>query len=139
MRSCVHAIPLLLAFAMIAGLAGVCAAETTPDDVQVVDKKKVYFGDPDNFSRPAVISAKKIFDEIPAYKQIKEEGLDKNDPRYWTLLEKANKVFKRVVKKVAENGGYDLVAEVGSLKGAEEFPNLTAECIELVESGDAID
>ncbi len=114
------------------------SAQGSSDEVEVLNKQQVYYGDPKNFSSASVVSAKKIFDEIPAYKQIKDEGLDKNDPRYWILLEKANKVFKKVVKKAAKSGGYDLVAEVGALKGADEFPNLTAECIDLIEEEDDV-
>ena len=101
-----------------------------------VDKEKVYYGDTESFSKPATLDRDKVFAEISAYKQIENEGLTRKEPRYWILLRKANDVFSKVVAKVAEDDGYDLVAENGSVKkkGREKAaPDLTESAIEAIQ------
>lgn len=81
-----------------------------------VETDKVYHGSVESFKKPAVIDRDKVFAQISAYKQIKKEGLNQKNPRYWILLREANDVFSKVLSKVASDGGYDLIGEKGSIK-----------------------
>ena len=76
---------------------------------------KVYFGNPRNFYRPAELEASKVFQVIPEYQEWQK--LDPSDPRYWTLLDKANTCFIRALVSVARRYDYDLIGEKGFLRG----------------------
>ncbi|MEQ8766419.1 MAG: hypothetical protein RL885_21075 [Planctomycetota bacterium] len=103
--------------------------------VEIVDAKKIYIGDANAFSNAAVVSSKKVFAEIPEYQTILAEGLDKNDARYWVLLKRANETFRRALKKVADEQGYDLVGEKGAIVGGDdEVGTITRLVIEALES-----
>ena len=85
-------------------------------DSYQVDRDKVYYGSAESFKKPATIDRDKVFAKISYYAQILKEGLTRKDARYWTLLKKANKIFSKALGKVATDGGYDLIAEKGSIK-----------------------
>ncbi len=83
---------------------------------EVLDSQKVYYGDCASFAKPATVNADEVFPHIHEYKLIGERKLDENDPEYWVLLMKANKVFKDALKAVAVSSKHDLVAERGAIK-----------------------
>jgi hypothetical protein len=93
----------------------------------------VYYGSLDGSKKPAVLTAQKVFDEIPEYKQIKERGLDEDDADYWVLLAKANAKFYAAVKKVADRDGYDAMVEKGSHAFESEPPDVTGKVIAALE------
>lgn len=76
---------------------------------------KVYFGNPRNFYSPAQLEAARIFKVIPEYREW--EKLEPSDPRYWTLLDRANTRFIRALVSVARRYNYDLIGEKGFLRG----------------------
>jgi len=78
---------------------------------------KVYFGNPRNFHSPAELEAARIFKVIPEYREW--EKLEPSDPRYWTLLDRANTRFIRALVSVARRYNYDLIGEKGFLRGHE--------------------
>jgi len=78
---------------------------------------KVYFGNPRNYHRPAELEAAKVFKVIPEYQQLVREGVSPEDPRYWSLMDKANTRFIRALVSVARKYGYDLIGEKGFLRG----------------------
>lgn len=133
----------IIVFLLLAALAltpaGGVIAQPGSDKIQT-DKVNykitgdVYFGDKNLFSAPAVIKRDKVFAEIPAYKTIKKEKLDKRSARYFMLLEQANKEFREKVKETAEKLGYDLVVEKGKIKAepAMKFPNITKDVIDAI-------
>ena len=93
----------------------------------------VYHGDKHKFSKPCVLSRKKIFDQIPAYQTIKRERLNKNSARYYFLIEKANKVFFSKIKEALEDLHYDLVVEKGGIKAkGVKIPDITDEVIKKI-------
>lgn len=96
-----------------------------------VDKNKVYYGNADSFSTPAVIVMTKVFEKIPEYVDAKKKTDD--DPEYYILIEKANKKFRQAVEKAAKDNGYDLVAESGSVKvKGKEIPDITQKAIDAL-------
>jgi|GEM_PF-2944421 len=104
------------------------------DEITYLIEGDVYYGDQESFNTPAVLSRSKVFDEIPEVKTIRREKLKKDSPRYVSLLEKANKVFREVVEEVADEKGYDLVVEKGGIKASDgsRIPNITKKVIKAV-------
>ena len=95
---------------------------------EVLDKQKVYYGDCTSFEKPATVAADEVFPHIHEYKLIGERKLDENDPEYWILLLKANRVFQDALKSVASSSKHDLVAERGAIKAIEKdaaLPDIT--------------
>lgn len=108
------------------------------EDCEVLDAGKVYYGDCNSFSSPATVAADEVFPHIHAYKLIGERRLSEEDPEYWVLLSKANKVFRAAIKAVAATCGHDLVAERGALKPAAQnvtVPDITNLVIAEVQRG----
>jgi len=93
----------------------------------------IYFGKTEGAKKPAEIVATDVFNEIPEYKKIKEKGLTKDDAEYWVLLNKANEKFNKAVKKTAEDGKYDVVAEKGKHKFDSTPVDITKKVIEALK------
>ena len=114
----------VIAILLLAGMPAVAGDKE-------VDKTKVYYGDPDNFSTPAVITLLTVFENIPEYVDAKKKSED--DPEYYILLKKANEKFQKAVKKVATDEGYDLVGEVGTVKvKGKEVPDVTDKVVKAL-------
>ncbi|MBI4613240.1 MAG: hypothetical protein HY720_06475 [Planctomycetes bacterium] len=97
------------------------------------DEDHVYYGDPDLAEKPGVISANTVFLEIPAYKRIVDEKIPKDDPRYWLLMEEANRIFMAALRATDRNHGYDLIGELGSIKvDGKPAPDITSTVVEEV-------
>lgn len=93
----------------------------------------VYYGELEGAEKPSVLVARKVFERIPEYREIKRRGLDEDDPDYWILLSKANEKFYAAVRKVAEREGYDVVVEKGSHEFDPEPPDITQAVIDELE------
>ncbi len=93
----------------------------------VADPGKVYYGDPEEFTNPAILTAATVFAKIREWREIQERGLTSQDPEYWILLEKANRKFRRAVHRAAQAAGHDLVAEVGAVlrEDGQGLPDVT--------------
>jgi Skp family chaperone for outer membrane proteins len=94
----------------------------------------IYHGKKDGAKKPAEIKAQDVFNEIAEYKKIKEKGLTKDDAEYWVLLNKANEKFNKAVKKVAEDGKHDVVAEKGKVKFDSTPVDITKKVIEALKT-----
>lgn len=108
-------------------------ASPPASDVEI-DRTKIYHGDPDDYTKPGVISASKVYDEIPEYKEIKEKGLTPADPKYWILMKKADKTCKKALEQTETEHGFDLIGEVGSIKiKGKKVPDITKKVVEIVK------
>ncbi len=94
-----------------------------------VNAADVYYGDAKNWQKPAEVDADQVYGKIDEYKEIVDGGLKPGDAKYEILMAKASKRFTAAVKKTAKDGGYDLVARLGGVKGVESVPNVTADVI----------
>ena len=103
------------------------AAEEKPK--KSVDCADVYFGDAKTWDKPAEVDANQVYAKIDEYKEIVDGDLKPGDAKYELLLSKASKKFSCAVKKAAKDGGYDLVACLGSVKGVDSVPNITSDVI----------
>ena len=122
-----HTLHLLLpALWLACGLPAIAGVE--------IDESEIYYGDPDFFEKPAVVAANDIFMAIPAYRKIVDEHIPKSDPRYWLLMEEANKIFRRALARTRREHGYDLVGEIGSIQiDGESPPEITEIVVGVVE------
>lgn len=116
---------LLLAFALPVPLQQVPRAIAAADDPPAkpryeIKKERIYYGDCTRFATPAVLSARKVYESIPAYRSILERGLTKDDPEYWPLLRRAARIFLVALKRVCREEGFDLVGEIESIRPAED-------------------
>ena len=96
-----------------------------------VDPNFVYYGNPKRFRRPATVTLSTIFAQIPAYQELKDQGLTQADADYFLLLNKANAAFQRALGRVLEVEGYDLVVEVGAIKYGD--PSLTRKVPDITD------
>jgi hypothetical protein len=97
-----------------------------------VDESQVYYGNPARFKKAGEIVCDSVFREIPEYKKILDEGLTEG-VRYDFLLLRANQKFRRALKAVHRNDGYDLVAEVGAITiQGKTVPDITQTVIDAL-------
>ncbi len=123
MKHVVLCIPVLFSF-----LVFIHPVSPADKDTEV-DKKKVYYGNADNFKTPAVIELAKVFSNITEYQDAKKKSED--DPDYYILLDKANQKFQKALEKAAKDGGYDLVGETGTVKvKGKTIPDITQKVID---------
>ncbi len=83
--------------------------------VRVLNPTKIYYGKPKISQKPAVVKLKKVYKHIPAYQRILAEGLQKSDALYHLLIAEASRSFRKALKKVATEKGYDLIGESGAI------------------------
>jgi hypothetical protein len=102
-------------------------------DYRVLDGGQVYYGNARLVRSPCTISADRIYQSIPEYREILEQGLTDKDVRYHFLMKKASERFARAVKEMARAEGYDLVVEAGAIvpakEGVPDAPDRTADVI----------
>jgi len=115
-------VEILLAAALVLSVLGAGALAVSREDV--------YYGNHRKYDSAAEVTARKVFAVIPAYKEIAEENIEEDSALYYIKLAEANKIFKKAVGKFAEDEGYDLVCEVGSI---EDAPDVTDEVKKVVK------
>lgn len=120
---------LLGASGPVAGSATAYASEETEKAKRSVDAASVYVGDARKWEKPAEVDADLVYAKIDEYKEIVDKGLKPGDPKYELLISKASRRFMCAVKKTAKDGGYDLVARRGSVKGADSVSDITSDVI----------
>ena len=121
-----HLLPALLGFLVLAPLL----AFAGNGDVEI-NEDKIYYGDPGNFQKPAVLKLKTVFNRIPEYREAQKRG--KEDPEYYILLEKANQKFRSAMESVAGEEGYDLIGETGAIKiKGKKVPVITKKVIDAL-------
>jgi hypothetical protein len=92
----------------------------------------VYFGNPRSYRNPAELEAAKIFQVIPEYQELVRQKLDSSDPRYWSLMDKANTRFIHALVSVAKKYNYDLIGEKGFL-GRREVTDITLVVLDEIQ------
>jgi len=81
-----------------------------------IDEAEIYYGDPSDFKKPAVVDVDRVYMSIPEYKEIIDRDMDDSKPRYLMLMRAASKKFRTALKKAAKAKGYDLIGGLGSIK-----------------------
>lgn len=122
------ALRVILGGALLAVMLAVTAGRAAADekaDYRVVDPSGVYFGNPRLFKKPVLVNCDRVYRAIPEYLEILEKNLTDRDVRYHFLMRKASDKFAAAVRSVATEGGYDLVAGIGTVVPAnKETPAL---------------
>ncbi|MHC4549742.1 MAG: hypothetical protein ACYTEZ_13300 [Planctomycetota bacterium] len=129
-----RSVPLLLLAAALGALCPVQVWAAGQHDFEVVNQDEIYYGFGKHPKAPAVLTADDVWAEIPEYKQILEEELTDEDPKYHLLMMKATERFNKALNKLAKRDGYDMLGEVGSIKanGKKKIPDVTKEMVKLV-------
>jgi len=96
----------------------------------------VYFGNPRNYRNPAELEAAKVFQVIPEYQDLLRQKLETSDPRYWSLMDKANTRFIRALVSVAKKYNYDLIGEKGFL-GRQNVTDITLVVLDEIQGKSA--
>ena len=126
---------MLVACLGLLGAAVVCSprrTEAQPGPTGVasgVVKGPVYFGNPQSYKKPAELSIAKVWAALPEYKEIEKGNIRDDDPRYWILMQKANRRLEHALKAMNKKYGYDLIGELKFLDTEAEVPDITAEMI----------
>jgi hypothetical protein len=127
---------------MVTGFVGLLAVSRAFADgedaaYEVVDPEGIYLGTGTHPKTPGVMTADDVWKEIPEYKQIIEDELTEDDPKYHLLMLKATERFNQALKTLAKRESYDMLGEVGAIvaKSGGEIPDVTAEMIKLVTRG----
>lgn len=99
-----------------------------------LDRDKVRHGNASKFdakgtAKVATVRSSDVYAEIPAYKTIQKEGLEKGSARYNQLIREATKAYKAALKKVAKDGSYVLIVEEGGISGYSHVTDATADII----------
>jgi hypothetical protein len=124
-----------LSVLVLALVSPMSSSSTSGEKYKVADRAKVYFGFVDAFTTPAVVDSARVLESLPPMKRIRDEKVTKESAKWHLLISDANNQFQRVLKNVAKSGGYDLIAEVGSVSGPRAVPNITDEAIALAARG----
>lgn len=106
-------------FVIFLALAG-SAAELRPS--------QVYYGDPFNFKHPASINMEKVINSHPLSKKL--SSYSEKEPEFWLYLNKINQDIFDVLHNFAQEKGYDLIVERGSMKNV---PDITREVISCLK------
>ena len=101
-----------------------------------IDTSLIKYGAISNFStergdKVAVINSKSIYAKLPSVILIRKEGAERGSSRYYELMQKATKNYKRVLKFIATKNSYVLVVEQGGVVGYK-FEEITQECIKAI-------
>tara|TARA_R110000824_G_scaffold351177_1_gene538167 strand:+ start:463 stop:819 length:357 start_codon:yes stop_codon:yes gene_type:complete len=98
-----------------------------------IDTTLIKYGNISNFSaerndKVAVVNSRNIYKKLPSYMAIEKEGAKKGSARYYELITKATKNYKRVLKAVAAEKNFVLIVESGGVVDYE-YEEATLACI----------
>lgn len=101
-----------------------------------IDMRLIKYGAISNFNtergdKVAVIDSKSIYAKLPSVILIRREGAERGSSRYYELMQKATKNYKRVLKNIATKNSFVLVVERGGVVGYE-YEEITLECIKAI-------
>ena len=113
--------------------AGAENSTITVEEVKL-DRAQVRWGNASKFdvkgtATVGTVRSTDVYDEIPAYKTIKKEGVEKGSARYNKLIGQATKDFKAALKKVAKDKGFALIVEEGGISGYTHVTDATSDII----------
>jgi len=112
-----------LAFGPSTSLAVESEHSAQSADVPTVDKAKVRYGRVSEIDfekhKIGVVNSKKVYLEIPAYKTIVKDKVERGSARYIKLMEEATSSFRSALAKVAEKKSLKLIVETGGVSGVK--------------------
>ena len=110
----------ILAMFMSVILFGVALEVTNPIDVNKIRWGNFAHFDEDKNHKVGVVNSTKVYENIPEYKIIVKENLDKKSARYTHLMIICTKKFKEALTRVGILGGYQIIVEIG---GVSDYPS----------------
>ena len=102
----------------------------------LIKPKRIYLGRPTNFKRPAVLLMRKVFEKIEAWQIIVRSNIPNYESRYYLLLDKANRIFDRVLRQLAVEYKIDLIGEIGAVSCSDGRPiaDVTERALEILDN-----
>ena len=98
-----------------------------------IDSSKVRYGKLTEFKegqKVYLVDSKKVYPEIPAYKTIMKEKLEKGTARYNILMRECTSLYKATLGK----SGYSLIVEIGGVdKKLHKTEDITQTLISLLK------
>lgn len=127
LRSTAIALAALLLSVIAPAMSEIAPANSTSllvqDDEPKVNQSKVRYGklaDVDLAKdKIGVVNSKKVYLEIPAYKTILKDKIEKGSARYIQLMEEATAVYRNTLEKIAKDKSVVLVVETGGVSGVK--------------------
>ena len=101
-----------------------------------LDKKKIYWGNGDSFSKAGKVDYEKLIKATPEFKTMKDDKVERGSGKYWILMSQASDRVVKAVAHVGEKSDYDLICAkgyLGSLDPPVECDDLTDKVIEAME------
>lgn len=123
----------VLALGLIASMVHAEPASIPKDQI---DKKKIFWGSGENFSKPGKVDYEKIIKATPEFATMKKEKIERGSGRYWILMSQASDRVVKALAHVGEESEYDLICSSGYLKSLDppvEAEDLTKKVIEAME------
>jgi len=105
--SCLTAILILTAVPLCASAASIAKEN--------VDPQKIFWGNSQQFSKPAEINLVTLIEKTPEYKKLVNKKLDSSDAKYWILMTQAQERVTKSIVRVARTKQFDLICETGYL------------------------
>lgn len=83
------------------------------------DVQKIYYGDPNDFEKPARVNYQDIVKATPEYSSIKKKKIVSGSAKYWILISKASERAQSLIKNVGKETSYDLIVSDGYLDSVD--------------------
>jgi len=123
----------LLAIALIASTVHADPASIPKDQL---DKKKIFWGSGENFSKAGQVNYKELIKATPEFETMIKEKIERGSGKYWILMSQASDRVVKALAHVGEKSDYDLICSSGYLKSLDppiEAQDLTKKVIEAME------
>ena len=101
---------------LVAATVPAIAASIPKDQL---DKKKIYWGNDENFSKPASVDYTHLIKVTPEFKKIKNDKIERGSGKYWILVSQASDRVVKALAYVGEKSDYDLICANGYLKNLD--------------------
>lgn len=101
-----------------------------------IDKKKIFWGSAESFSKAARVDYEKVIKATPEFKTMKDDRVERGSGKYWILMSQASDRVVKALAHVGEETDYDLICASGYLKGLDPpvaSDDLTEKVIEAME------
>lgn len=111
-----HFVAGAVAIVLVAATIPAVAASIPKDQL---DNKKIYWGNGENFSKPASVDYTQMIKATPEFKKIKKDKIERGSGKYWILMSQASDRVVKALGHVGEKSDYDLICANGYLKSLD--------------------
>lgn len=127
----------MIAACMVMLLAATDAAGAHSIAADKIDAQQIYYGNAENFEKPAVVDYTAVVKATPEYSEIKKNKIESTSARYWLLMSSASDHACKAISQVGEESDHDLIVSIGYLGTVSpqiEAEDVTKKVLEKFES-----